>query len=67
MLGLRKQLEKQKKLEFGTYPYAYVRTVVMKSLLFRKDDYHKMLKMDFNEIAKFLQDSQYKKRNQCLG
>ena len=49
-----------KKLELGTYPYTYVRTTVMKSLLFKKDDYHKMLKMSFNEIAKFLQDSHYK-------
>ncbi|MCH8004478.1 MAG: ATP synthase A1 subunit C [Nanoarchaeota archaeon] len=52
---------KHKKLELGTYPYTYVRTQVMKSLLFKKDDYDKMLKMSFNEIAKFLQDSHYKK------
>ena len=49
-----------KKIHLGTYPYTYARTTVMKSLLFKKDDYHKMLKMDFNEIAKFLQDSNYK-------
>ena len=61
MLILKKPLQKEKKLKFGTYPYTYVRTAVMKSLLFRKEDYHKMLKMDFNEIAKFLQDSNYKK------
>ena len=51
---------KSKKIELGTYPYTYARTNVMKSLLFKKDDYHKMLKMRFNEIAKFLQDSNYK-------
>ena len=51
---------KHKKLELGTYPYTYVRTTVMKSLLFKKEDYHKMLKMGFNEITKFLQDSNYK-------
>jgi len=61
MLKLKEPLKEQKKLKFGTYPYTYVRTAVMKSLLFRKEDYHKMLKMDFNEIAKFLQDSHYKK------
>lgn len=33
----------------------------MKSLLFRKPDYDKMLKMGFSEIAKFMQDSNYKK------
>jgi len=52
---------KHKKLELGTYPYTYVRTAVMKSLLFKKDDYDKMLKMSFNEIAKFMQESNYKK------
>ncbi len=39
----------------------------MKSLLFRKEDYHKMLKMSFNEIAKFLQDSNYKKEINTLA
>ncbi len=51
----------QKKLRLGKYPYTYVRTAVMKSLLFRKPDYDKMLKMGFSEIAKFMQDSNYKK------
>jgi V/A-type H+-transporting ATPase subunit C len=55
------KLEEPKKLKLGTYPYTYVRTAVMKSLLFRKDDYHKMLKMGFSEIAKFLQESHYRK------
>jgi len=50
----------QKKLRLGKYPYTYVRTAVMKSLLFRKADYEKMLKMGFSEIAKFMQDSNYK-------
>ena len=52
---------KSKELKLGKYPYTYVRTVVMKSLLFKKQDYEKMLKMSFNEIAKFMQDSNYKK------
>src|SRR3989338_7780912 len=51
----------QKKLKLGRYPYTYVRTVVMKALLLQKEDYHKMLKMSFSEIAKFLQDTNYKK------
>ena len=58
---------KHKKLELGTYPYTYVRTQVMKSLLFKKDDYDKMLKMGFNEIAKFMQESNYKKEINELG
>lgn len=52
---------RQKKLRLGKYPYTYVRTAVMKSLLFRKPDYDKMLKMGFSEIAKFMQESNYKK------
>ena len=52
---------KQPELKLGFYPYTYVRSAVMKSMLFRKEDYHKMLKMGFSEIAKFLQDSNYKK------
>ncbi len=50
-----------KKIRLGRYPYTYVRTAVMKSLLFKESDYHKMLKMSFDEIAKFLQETNYKK------
>ncbi len=49
-----------KKLRLRRYPYTYVRTAVMKSLLFNKSGYDKMLKMGFNEIAKFLQETSYK-------
>lgn len=55
------KLEQPKTIKLGFYPYTYVRTAVMKSLLFKKDDYQKMLKMGFSEIAKFMQDSNYKK------
>ncbi|MBI2658723.1 ATP synthase A1 subunit C [Candidatus Woesearchaeota archaeon] len=62
------KLEQPRQLKLGFYPYTYVRTAVMKSLLFKKDDYHKMLKMGFSEIAKFLQDSSYKKEiNELAG
>jgi len=63
------QLETQKpeKIKLGFYPYTYVRTVVMRSLLFKKDDYQKMLKMSFNEIAKYLQESHYKKEINSLA
>ena len=60
MLKLKEPL-KQEKIKLGFYPYTYVRTVVMRSLLFRKEDYHKMLKMDFSEIAQLLQGSHYGK------
>ena len=59
--------QKLKKIRLGFYPYTYVRTTVMKSLLFKKEDYHKMLKMGFSEIAKFLQDSHYKKEINALA
>ncbi|MBI2541784.1 ATP synthase A1 subunit C [Candidatus Woesearchaeota archaeon] len=55
------KLQEPKSLKLGKYPYTYVRTIVMKSMLFRREEYHKMLKMGFSEIAKFLQDSHYKK------
>ncbi len=58
MLKLKQET---KKISLKPYPYTYVRTVVMRSLLFRKEDYHKMLKMGFSEIARFMQESNYKK------
>lgn len=72
MLQVKYQNEKiegiTKKIGLGFYPYTYVRTVVMRTLLFKKEDYHKMLKMGFNEIARFLQDSHYKKEiNELAG
>lgn len=61
------KLKQQKTLKLGFYPYTYVRTAVMKSLLFKREDYHKMLKMSFSEIAKFLQESNYKKEINALA
>ena len=54
-----KKPKKLEKVKLGFYPYTYVRTVVMRSLLFRREAYQKMLKMDFSEIAKFLQESRF--------
>ena len=50
------------KLKLGFYPYTYVRTVVMRSILFKGEDYQKMIKMNFSEIAELLQESQYRKQ-----
>lgn len=55
-----KRKKKPRKIKLGTYPYTYVRTVVMRTLLLKKGDYDKLMKMSLNEIAKFLQDSTYK-------
>ena len=49
------------KLALGKYPYTYARVSVMRSFLLRKDDYHKLMKMNLNEIISYLQSSQYKK------
>ncbi len=48
-------------IKIGIYPYTYVRTTVMKSLLFSRQDYDKILKMSLPEITKYMQDSNYKK------
>lgn len=53
--------EEEKKIKLGFYPYTYVRTTAMKSLLIKKDEYHKLLKMSIAEITKFMQDSSCKK------
>lgn len=52
---------KKKKIKLGFYPYTFVRSIAMKALLLKKEDYHKLMKMSLNEITKFLQDSNYKK------
>lgn len=50
-----------KRIRLGTYPYTYARVSAMKSKLLRKEEYTKLLKMKVNEIAKFLQETEYKK------
>lgn len=52
---------KSRKLALGKYPYTYARVSVMRSYLLRKDDYHKLMKMNVNEMISYLQSSQYKK------
>ncbi len=42
------------------YPYTYVRVMAMKGKLYRKQDYDKLLKMQAAEIAKYLEESDYK-------
>src|SRR3989344_8045105 len=49
------------KIRLGIYPYTYARISAMKSKLIRKEDYQKILKMKQNEIAKYLQETEYKK------
>ncbi len=43
------------------YPYTYARISVMKSVLIRKSDYQKLIKMSLSEVASFLESTEYKK------
>src|SRR3989344_7882952 len=52
---------KKGKIKVRFNPYTYVRTIVMKTLLLDRQDYDKLIKMDFNEISGFLQETDYKK------
>lgn len=52
-------------LEFD--PYAYVRVLTMKSLLLKKEDYDRLLKMNLSEITKHLQERSYKKQIDSLA
>ncbi len=47
------------KLVYKFNPYTFARISAMKSLLLKKEDYDKIMKMDPNEIIKFLQDGVY--------
>ncbi len=55
------------KIKLGFYPYTYVRTTVMRTLLIKKGEYHKLMKMSFSEITRYLQDSIYKKEIDSLA
>jgi len=49
------------KVRLGFSPYTYARVAAMKSMLFKKGDYDKILKMGPIEALRFLQDTHYKK------
>lgn len=64
------KFEEQKregKIRLGSYPYTYVRTVVMRALLIKKEEYHKLMKMKLDEIARFLEDTNYKAEINALA
>ncbi len=46
-------------LEFS--PYTYARVAVMRSKLLVREDYDKIIKLGFNEILKYIEETQYKK------
>ncbi len=47
------------KIVYKFNPYTFARISAMKSLLLKKEDYDKIMKMDPSEITKFLQDGVY--------
>ena len=49
------------------YPYTNTRVRVMKSRLLKKEDYHKLMKMSLDEIARFLGETEYKREIDELG
>jgi len=48
------------KIHVSFYPYTYVRVMAMKGKLYKKQDYNKILKMQGNEIAKYIEEGEYK-------
>ena len=53
------QLDMFGKISFGKYPYLSARMRAMKSKLFVKHDYEKMVRMDLYTLAKFLEEHGY--------
>jgi len=49
------------RLTLGSFPYAYTRISYMRSLLLRRADYQKIMKMTINEVIGFLENSPYRK------
>lgn len=52
-------LARSEKLWVSFNPYTYARVAVMKSRLLKKEDYHKLLKMGYHEIVRYLQEADY--------
>ncbi len=49
-----------RKASQGSIPYTYARVSAMRAKLIDRHDYDKLLKMDLNSLARYLQDSEYK-------
>ena len=66
MIAKKKKI-KIKKLQFGTYPYTAIRSLAMRSLLLKREDYMRMQKMGINEIIRFLSEGQYRAEISALS
>ncbi len=51
----------------ATWAYIVARTKVMKSRLLKADDFRKLLNMNFDEIIRFLEETEYKKEIDEMG
>jgi V/A-type H+-transporting ATPase subunit C len=51
----------------ATWAYLVARTKVMKRKLIPKDEYRKLLNMEFNEIVRYLEETEYKKEIDEFG
>ena len=54
-------MQKNGKIGLRTYPYANARIRVMKSVMIKREEYSKLMKMTPDEITKFMGESAYKK------
>ncbi|MBI2138310.1 V-type ATPase subunit [Candidatus Woesearchaeota archaeon] len=64
---LRNLFQFRRKVRLGEFPYTYVRVSVMRSSLYKKSEYDKLLKMSFGEISRFMQDSTYSEDVSAFG
>lgn len=60
-------MNEDSKLTLAFNPYTYTRVQVMRTMLLKKPDYDRLLKMDPNEIADYLSKSTYRKEIDKLG
>lgn len=51
----------------AAWAYIVARTKVMKSRLLKPEDFRKLLNMDFNEIIRYLEETEYKKEIDEMG
>ena len=59
-MQFQEQPEREGKIRLGMYPYTYVRVAVMRTLLIKKEEYPRLIKMKLDEIARFLEETNYK-------
>lgn len=70
-MGSEKNLEffemPTQKIEVSEYPYTYARVMAMKSRLFKRIEYERMMKLTLPEFIHFLQESDYRRQIEELA